>query len=61
MNNNIESINPKDLTFDIHNPRVSEFGFKESTPERDIIKVLWDVMGVEEIVLSIKASGFFYS
>jgi hypothetical protein len=59
MNNNIESINPKDLTFDIHNPRVSEFGFKESTPERDIIKVLWDVMGVEEIVLSIKASGFF--
>lgn len=50
---------PDELHFDYKNPRVSEFDFNPKTPENEIMRVLWTVMGVEEIVLSIKASGFF--
>lgn len=54
-----EFLHPNELYFDYKNPRISEFDINESTPERDILRILWTVMGVEEIVLSIKASGFF--
>lgn len=59
MNKQIEFIEPNNLNFDYRNPRISEFLPTPQTPEKEIIKILWDVMGVEEIVLSIKASGFF--
>ena len=50
---------PSELHFDYQNPRIAEFGPTENTPENEIIKILWTAMGVEEIILSIKASGFF--
>jgi hypothetical protein len=56
---NIEKVNPRNLFFDYKNPRISEFKVDKSTPENEIIRILWSSMGVEEIVLSIKASGFF--
>lgn len=59
MNKQIEFIAPDELHFDYRNPRIAEFLPTPQTPEKEIIKILWDVMGVEEIVLSIKASGFF--
>lgn len=59
MHKNIEYINPKDLSFDIKNPRISEFNIPAKAKEEEVISILWNVMGVEEIVLSIKASGFF--
>lgn len=59
MNQQIEYVSPNDLTFDYRNPRIAEFLPTPKTPEKEIIKILWNVMGVEEIVLSIKASGFF--
>ncbi|MEB2787348.1 ParB N-terminal domain-containing protein [Algoriphagus persicinus] len=59
MNNTISHISPQELHFDYRNPRVAEFGFDKETGEKKIIKILWSVMGVEEIVLSIKASKFF--
>ncbi len=59
MNQTIEYISPDDLHFDYRNPRIAEFHPTAYTPEKEIIKILWNVMGVEEIVLSIKASGFF--
>jgi hypothetical protein len=59
MNQQIQYISPSELHFDYRNPRIAEFLPTEKTPEKEIIKVLWNVMGVEEIVLSIKASGFF--
>lgn len=59
MNQTIEYISPTELHFDYRNPRIAEFLPTDRTPEKDIIKILWNVMGVEEIVLSIKASGFF--
>lgn len=54
-----KKISPNDLHFDYKNPRIAEFDINESTPERDILRILWTAMGIEEIVLSIKASGFF--
>lgn len=59
MNQQIQNISPNDLHFDYRNPRIAEFLPTPQTPEKEIIKILWNVMGVEEIVLSIKASGFF--
>jgi hypothetical protein len=59
MTNPIEHISPDQLHFDYRNPRIAEFGVSIDDPEQDIIKILWDVMDVQEIVLSIKASGFF--
>ena len=46
-----------DLAFDLRNPRLAEFDLVDR--EADIIKVLWDTMDVQELVLSIAASGYF--
>lgn len=59
MQKKIDYINPDELSFDWSNPRISEFNISPKAKDDDIIKILWDAMGVEEIVLSIKASGFF--
>ncbi|MCE7041726.1 ParB N-terminal domain-containing protein [Dyadobacter sp. CY312] len=59
MKQKIEQIATKDLSFDYQNPRIAEFGITTKTTEQEIIQILWNVMGVEEIVLSIRASGFF--
>jgi hypothetical protein len=59
MKKTIEIVNPSTLSFDYRNPRIAEFSITENVQEKEIIKILWNVMGVEEIVLSIKASGFF--
>lgn len=59
MNQQIQNISPQQLHFDYSNPRIAEFLLSPQTSEKEIIKILWNVMGVEEIVLSIKASGFF--
>ncbi|HEY5461816.1 MAG TPA: ParB N-terminal domain-containing protein [Hanamia sp.] len=59
MYKEIQEINPNELYFDINNPRISEFNISTKAKEEEIIAILWNVMGVEEIVLSIKASGFF--
>jgi len=59
MNQTITPVDPKELVFDTQNPRIAEFNLGTGSSEQEIIKILWNVMGVEEIVLSIKASGFF--
>lgn len=59
---NTEAIRPmpvSDLTFDVKNPRLPEFGLTKDSTEAEVIKVLWDAMDVRELVLSIAASGFF--
>lgn len=55
----IDYVKPEALSFDWNNPRISEFSITNKTREDEIISTLWSAMGVEEIVLSIKASGFF--
>jgi hypothetical protein len=58
MNQTIIQVAPDQLFFDLQNPRIAEFNLGTYS-EEEIIGILWNVMGVEEIVLSIKASGFF--
>ena len=55
----INSIAVSELTFDRNNPRLPEFGLTESATETEVIRVLWDAIDVQELVLSIAASGFF--
>lgn len=60
MNNyKIEEISVDLLHFDYENPRLAEFNLDSNTDENEILKLLWQTMAVEEIVLSIAASGFF--
>ncbi len=59
MKRQIDYISPDELSFDSSNPRISEFNISSPAKDEEIISILWNVMGVEEIVLSIKASGFF--
>ena len=47
------------LAFDVRNPRLAEFSESPIQNEMDIMKILWDTEDVQELVLSITASGFF--
>lgn len=48
-----------ELSFDVANPRLTEFDLTTNSTEQEIIQILWDAMDVREIVMSIAASGFF--
>jgi hypothetical protein len=56
---NARPINVGDLLFDNQNPRLIEFGYSQTTPQTEIIELLWEEMAIDEIVMSIKASGYF--
>jgi hypothetical protein len=47
----------ENLVFDVENPRLTMSGDIKS--DRDMVKVLWNSMAVDEIVDSIAANGFF--
>ena len=53
----ITSFEVSELAFDVRNPRLAEFDTGDGEPE--VIKMLWEMMDVEELVLSIAASGYF--
>ena len=48
-----------ELTFDVRNPRLSEFELGNSPSDREVMEVLWEAMDVREVMLSIAASGYF--
>lgn len=50
---------PDKLHFDWKNPRMAEFGISKVTTDNAILKILWDAMDVNELIMSISASGFF--
>ena len=56
---NIRQISVSELVFDLRNPRLPEFDLTSNSSEQEVIRVLWDTMDVNELVLSISASGFF--
>lgn len=56
---NIEFAKTDDLHFDYKNPRLAEFNLDSTNPPEEILKILWETMSVEEIILSIASSGFF--
>lgn len=55
----ITSMQVSDLVFDRKNPRLFEFDLDGAATEEEILAVLWETMGVRELVMSIAASGFF--
>lgn len=55
----IEKILIGDLHFDYANLGLAEYGITKDSPEKEILKILWDAMDVRELVQSIAASGFF--
>jgi hypothetical protein len=55
----IETYPVAQLHFDRKNPRLAEFSATEKTIDDDILRLLWETMAVDELVLSIAASGFF--
>ena len=55
----IKTFNIKELHFDYENPRLAEFSSDSRDTDDEILKLLWETMAVDEIVLSIAASGFF--
>lgn len=46
-----------ELAFDMENPRLA--GFDVPADESELIRVLWEAMDVQELVLSIAANGYF--
>ena len=54
-----EMASVRELQFDRQNPRLAEMDVSASTTDDTIVQMLWDAMDVEEVVLSIAASGFF--
>ena len=57
--NVVTSLKASELVFDFKNPRLTEFNLTPTTPEVEVVRVLWETMDVKELVLSIAASGFF--
>ena len=57
--NDIIPMRIDDLSFDLKNPRLTEFELNPNSTEEDIIRILWQAMDVNELVMSIAASGFF--
>src|SRR5437762_13114029 len=55
----IEKIKGTDLAFDRANPRMVGYGIQPATAEEEVIKVLWVEMAVDEVAMSIAASGFW--
>ena len=54
-----ERIKVDDLTVDRRNPRLVEYGMKSDTDENEVLEILWDEMAVDEVAMSIAASGFW--
>ena len=52
-------IEVSELVFDRRNPRLFEYGLDANSSDDKVIEILWDEMDVQELVLSIEASGFF--
>lgn len=56
---NIEFLKASELHFDKKNPRLVEYSITNETDENTIVSILWQQMGIEELVMSILAHGFF--
>lgn len=50
---------PIDLLFDSHNPRLVELLEDGSADQENLLLMLWENMAIDELVMSISASGYF--
>lgn len=49
----------EDLYFDLSNPRLANLDISKDSSQEEIIEALWKAMDVEELIMSIMASGYF--
>lgn len=56
---NIEWLPVSDLRFDPENPRLIEHLGDEAPSQDELLRILWQHMAVDELALSIAASGYF--
>ena len=54
-----ENVLVQDLHFDTRNPRLVEYGVTPKTSPDEILQILWEKMAVDEVAMSIAASGFW--
>lgn len=50
---------PLDLLFDSHNPRLVDLLENRSADQENLAVILWENMAIDELVMSISASGYF--
>jgi hypothetical protein len=55
----IESLPSDELNFDRQNPRLVGYGIRPNTLDEEVIKILWQEMAVDEVAMSIVASGYW--
>lgn len=55
----VRMVDLEELRFDRRNPRLPEFDLGADATDEDTIRLLWERMDVQEIAMSIAASGFF--
>lgn len=55
----IEWMPVEELNFDRTNPRLAGYGIQPKTSDEELIDVLWSEMAVDEVAMSIAASGFW--
>lgn len=56
----IEWIPVEQLRFDTQNPRLAELGIADGLSESEVLKILWQQLAADEIVMSIVAAGGFF-
>ena len=54
-----DRVAPQDLDFDSQNPRLVEYCEGEEPTQDTLLQILWEQMAVDEIAMSIAASGYF--
>ena len=54
-----DRVAPQDLDFDSQNPRLVEYFEGEKPTQDGLLRMLWEQMAVDEVAMSIAASGYF--
>ena len=55
----VDLVSPLDLQFDAENPRLVSFVDDNKASQDELAQILWENMAIDELVMSISASGFF--
>src|SRR5437764_1462197 len=54
-----EHVSPSELFLDARNPRLVEYGLGSRPSQMDLLRILWQKMSVDELVMSIASRGYF--
>ena len=54
----VERVSPDDLFFDARNPRLVEYLEDEAPTQTNLLRILWQEMAVDELAMSMAASGW---